>query len=158
MTRQIDASFSDPSSNGDVFMVKASLPANMSDAGGLAVLAWCASQAHSLEELDNFLGQVRQAAVDFFVATPAREVQNKGGRAPYDWEAVYGYPALRLEFAAEIRRAADPSLSKSDARRQALIASRKAAGLGARPNDSIDSDAERLKEAAKYQRGKLEAE
>lgn len=146
LRRQTVSSFSDPCNDGDVFDVVAKFPANLGEATAIAVLVQGAARREGMDR-DAFMGRIASEAARIFDAPIPIEQNNKGGAPARNWAAEYGVGAWRLGFAAVVRRALDPKLSYVTSLRHALIAARAAAGRGARPDDTIKSDADKLKQA-----------
>lgn len=146
LRRQSVSSFSDPSNDGDVFDVLAEFPANLDEATAIAVLVQGAAHRKGMGR-DAFMNRIASEAARIFNAPIAPEPRNKGGAPARDWEAEYGKGAWELGLLAVVYGALYPDLSKSSSLRSALIAARAAAGRGARPEDTIKSDADKLKQA-----------
>lgn len=152
LTRRLAARFFDPRGD-DVSEVVAEFPANLSDAGAIAVLAWTASRQERMT-LDEFLDRVRTAANGYFVAPSPAASTLVGGRPAKNWEAEYGKSAQDIEFGAVVRRAARSSPTMAAARGASLEAARVSAGLGKRSSAAIAKDAARLKLAVRKRGGK----
>ena len=156
----IHTSFSDPSRDGDVFEVVAEFPGHTDHATAIAVLAWAASR-QAATGIDAFLEQVRAEAAHLFEVPPIEPVKPVGGVPAFDWVASYGKSKEHLHLLAIVLRGGwdkfggwDESskgkarMTKSEARRQALILSGKVnLGRSGHVWDTIVEDAERLKQA-----------
>lgn len=145
-----DASFSDPSSDGDMLHVSVDISTGASEYVAIAALMRRACREHGLP-----IGRVLARAVKeysrIFDVPPGKKA---GGRPSRDWQSDYGKDAWQIELGAVVRRAAStrggavrPSLSMAAARRASLAAARVVTHRSKLPDATLMDDAAKLKQA-----------
>lgn len=130
-----------------MFEVVADFPGNHSEAQAIAVLIWSAAKSEGLS-IEQFQARVMAAIADYYLSPVPEAPKPRGGQPAFDWDDEYGKQARDIEFAAVIRRAAKPSLTKTAARVAALREAK------FQSNDKLARDAERLKQIMSLRMGK----